>query len=398
MKHTLLLITATLLMLPSVAFAQQIRGNVEVETRAFPESALFDEQHASSASFSAEPELYLDWANGDQGFIFTPFARVDLGDAERTHFDIREAYWQQVGYDWELKVGLAKVYWGVTESQHLVDIINQTDLVESPDGEDKLGQPMVHFTWIKDWGTLDAFALPLFRERTFPGEKGRLRFPFIIDTDAADVQERVDLAVRWFHTINIFDVGVSHFWGRSREPRFDLIQQANGAPALVPLYETIHQTGLDVQATVGGWLWKLESITRSGQGERFLAVTGGFEYTFGNLRNSGADLGVLAEYHYDGRDPLALAGQTLQTTPFDDDLFVGARLALNDVQSTDVLGGVVIDRETGGTSLFLEAGRRMGDRWTVDVEVRSFLNTDPADPLHSFRQDNYGQVKLAYHF
>lgn len=392
------MLTCVFVFLPSHLTAQQWRGSVELETRAFPESALFDEQHASNASLAATPEFYVEWADGDQGLVITPFARLDLGDAERTHVDLREAYWQRIAYDWEVKVGFAKVFWGVTESQHLVDIINQTDLVEGPDGEDKLGQPMINGTWIQDWGTLDVYALPLFRERTFPGREGRLRFPFIIETDEADVQDRLDLAVRWFHTIDIFDIGISHFWGRSRDPRFNLMQRADGTPALVPLYETIHQTGLDVQMIVGGWLWKLEAITRSGQGDRFVAATGGFEYTFGNIRNSGIDLGVLAEYHYDGRDPLALAGQTFQTTPFDDDLFVGSRLAFNDVQSTDVLGGVVLDRETGGSALFLEASRRLGNRWTANLEVRSFLNTDPTDPLHSFRQDNYGQVQLAYHF
>ena len=41
--------------------------------------------------------------------------------------------------DWSLSIGLGKVFWGVTEFNHLVDVINQTDLVEGIDGEAKLG-------------------------------------------------------------------------------------------------------------------------------------------------------------------------------------------------------------------------------------------------------------------
>ena len=67
------------------------------------------------------------------------------------------------------------MFWGVTELRHLVDIINQTDLVENLDGEQKLGQPMVQLTLLKDWGTLDFFAMPYFRERTFTGPDGRPR-------------------------------------------------------------------------------------------------------------------------------------------------------------------------------------------------------------------------------
>ena len=52
----------------------------------------------------------------------------------------------------KFRVGVGKVFWGVTESQHLVDIINQTDLVENIDTEDKLGQPMLETTWLQNWG------------------------------------------------------------------------------------------------------------------------------------------------------------------------------------------------------------------------------------------------------
>ena len=53
---------------------------------------------------------------------------------------------------------MRREFWGVTETAHRVDILNQTDQVESFDGEDKLGQPMVNFSWSKDWGTLDLYA------------------------------------------------------------------------------------------------------------------------------------------------------------------------------------------------------------------------------------------------
>ena len=42
---------------------------------------------------------------------------------------------------------------------------------------------MVRLALIRDWGTLTFFALPYFRERTFRGEKGRLRAQFVWDTD-----------------------------------------------------------------------------------------------------------------------------------------------------------------------------------------------------------------------
>ena len=389
---------ALLMLLPARAVAQELSGYVTAETRAFPSGPLAGEQHNNTGSMVLEPEWYHAWDRGDQSITFVPFLRLDLGDAARTHFDIREFYWQKAARSWELKVGLAKVFWGVTEAQHLVDIINQTDLVEQPDGEDKLGQPMVNFTWIKNWGVVDVFVLPWFRERTFPGRQGRLRGPLPVDTDQADMDRRVDLAARWSHTLGDFDVGVAHFYGTSREPRLLPGLDEAARPVLIPRYDVIHQTSLDVQYTTGAWLWKLETITRSGQDDRFLALTGGFEYTFSNVRNSGIDLGLLVEYLYDGRDKIAFGGRRLSPVPFEDDVFFGARLAFNDVQSTDVLGGVIIDRDTGASAVRVEARRRLRDRWTADLEFGGFLNTSDEDQLYGLRKDSYLQLGLSYHF
>ena len=114
-------------------------------------------------------------------------------------------------------------------------------------------------------------------------------------------------------------------------------------PTLIPYYEQIDQTvSIDIQATYGGWLLKFEGFSRSGQGPRFTAFAAGFEYTFTTIFGTGADLGVLSEYLYDER------GKTFEN-PFDNDVFVGSRLALNNVSGTDLLAGVVIDADTRRT-------------------------------------------------
>ncbi len=58
------------------------------------------------------------------------------------------------------------MYWGVAESNHLVDIINQTDAVESFDGEEKLGQPMVQYTYTSGLVAINPFFKPGHHCRT----------------------------------------------------------------------------------------------------------------------------------------------------------------------------------------------------------------------------------------
>jgi len=132
---------------------------------------------------------------------------------------------------------------------------------------------------------------------------GRLRFALPIDTDNARYESsreerNIDYAVRWESTIGDWDMGLSHFNGTSREPRFEIRPDGQ---ALLPVYNLIEQWGLDLQATLGDWLWKAEIIRRSGQLEAYIALTTGFEYTFAGIMESAVDLGILSEVLYDER-------------------------------------------------------------------------------------------------
>lgn len=198
---------------------------LEGEYRYFYDSPQFEGQENHFPSLAITPEYTLEWNDGYESINFTGFFRLDRDDA-RTHWDIRELYYQKAYNNWELSIGLKKIYWGVTESNHLVDIINQTDLVETFDGEEKLGQPMVQYTLsTNNIGTFDFFYLPFHRKRTLPGKKGRLRFPIVIDKDDVTYESSAkewhqDFAFRWSHYVGAFDIGLSHFYGNGREIYF----------------------------------------------------------------------------------------------------------------------------------------------------------------------------------
>ena len=54
------------------------------------------------------------------------------------------------------------------------------------------------------------------------------------------------------------------------------------------------------------------------------------------------------------------------------------RILLGFPGSPELLAGVVVDRNEGGTALFLEASRRLGERFKLDLEARGFVNADRA--------------------
>ena len=375
------------------SFAGEWSGYISGEYRYFTNSPADSRQHGNNFSLSAQPEFFTDWDNGNQSFTFVPFARWDENDEERSHADIRELTWLKAEDTWELRVGLRKLFWGVTESQHLVDIINQTDLVEAPDGEEKLSQPMINLALIRNWGTVDFFILPGFRERSFPGVDGRLRSPLPVDADNAIYESsqkgsHIDYAARWSHALGDWDIGLSYFNGTSRDPRF--IPNI-GVTALLPVYDLIEQWGLDLQATLDNWLWKVEAINRSGQGESYYAMTGGFEYTFYGINESQYDLGVISEIMHDDRGDNA-------TTPFEDDILLGTRLTLNDEQSTEFLFGVIFDSDDSTRLFSIESSRRFGDNWKVTLEGQAFMNIPNNDLLVGLKDDNYLQLEVVRYY
>ncbi len=386
---------AVTFLLTSSASATEWSGYAAAEGHLFANLPNFRDQKRHNASVALQPEYYNEW-DGGRSFTFVPFFRLDSADSERTHFDIRELFGLWVFETWELGVGIRKVFWGVTESQHLVDIINQTDSVESPDGEEKLGQPMVNISLPRDWGTIDLFIMPYFRERTFIGREGRLRNALIVDSDQAIFESgaeeyHLDIAARYSHTIGDWDVGVSHFRGTGRDPTLLSGTDSAGNSVWVPFYEQINQTGLDVQWITGEWLWKLETIYRSGQGDSFLALTGGFEYTLVAIARSGMDLGIIGEWLYDDRD-------NSSPSPFENDVMIGLRLAVNDPASTEALLGIIQDLGSNTRFLSIESSRRLSDHLKANLEMRAYLDQPKDDIFFDLRDDDFVKIELAYYF
>ncbi len=387
---------------------QEFSGRMSVDGRWYPDSAAYPDQRSHASGFSVAPKLYLEDEEG-RSVTLEGFYRLDGGDSYRTHADLREAYlllFGEIGEDeWELRFGVDRVFWGVAESRHLVDIINQTDLVEHPNEEAKLGQPMVHVTLSGDWGAAEVFALPYHRLRTYPGRRGRLRTVLVVDNDRATYESgaeewHLDLAARYSHSVGPFDFGVSVFDGTSREPTLQLGFDRDTAPILIPHYEQIRQFGLDAQMTIDAWLLKLEAIRRIGarnaalplsMEEDYTAFVAGGEYTFYSVFDSGIDLGLLGEWNRDGRRERA-------TNVFQNDLFLGARLAFNDVESTDLIVGMLHDADFGTRSFNAEFNRRLSDEWSLHLEAVVFSNVDGMDLAYSTRRDSFVELNLTYNF
>lgn len=385
----------------------EITGEFSTELTLFPVEPQFPGQSEQSLSFAFQPDAKLAWdgiealGGADIAASIVPFLRVDTIDQQRTHFDLREAKLDLRFGQTDVTIGNDIVYWGKAEADQIVDIVNQVDGVEGTDGEDKLGQPMIAVRRVLEFGDFSGqaglFYFPYFRERTFPGPESRFRAPFIVAGEDAryetDAEEWTpSFAGRLAGFYGDFDAGLHVFHGLSRDPAFEANPNAFGT--LRPVYGLITQFGFDGQYTRNATLFKLEAIARFDQRDLafekqdYIAVVGGLEHTLYGLRGTNYDLGLIAEYAYDGRGDRAL-------TPLNNDLILGARLALNDAQDTSALFTAAIDTETAETLLRLEGERRIGESFKLQVEGLAFVNADDRSLASAFSDDHSVRLTLS---
>lgn len=381
-------------------------GNVTLDSRLFLKKPLYPGQERHQFGLSFEPNIYFEHIDG-ASFTLVPYFRFSSIDGELLDVDVREAYFLKYGFvdelEWELRVGIDRVFWGTAESNHLVNIVNQTDLVSDPSGDEKLGQPMVQGTLAGEWGTLNLLALPFHRPREFPSVGGRLRPGWPISSAGNRINyehksgdRHVDFAARYSHTVGLLDFGISGFKGTSREPFLSPLVTADG-PILVQNYNQIEQIGLDLQLTLDDFIGKAEIINRNGFApiaphKNHSAFVVGGEYSINGIFDSDADLTLFGEWSRDDRGKHA-------TTPLQNDLFLAARYTFNDTEDTSITAAVIGDLDSNSKTMNLKFSRRLSDSLSLEVEAQGFLQTDIRDTqLWQFRNDQFVEVNLTYGF
>ena len=99
----------------------------------------------------------------------------------------------------------------------------------------------------------------------------------------------------------------------------------------------------------------------------------------------------MGEYAYDERGDNG-------TTLFQNDAFLGLRLAPNDAAGTQLLMGYGQDLDGRENAVRVEASRRLGSHWKLILEAWLFVDTVPGSIQESLRDDDFARLELAYYF
>ena len=388
----------------------ELSGRLSAESRTFPATGAFPGQRSLAAGFVVEPTVYVEAVSG-ASFTLAPFFRYDHSDPRRTHFDLREAYLLLFGDagdgGWEARVGVGQVFWGATESQRLVDIVNQVDFVEHLNGEAKLGQPMAHLTWFGDWGTLEVLGTSYHRAAHFPrppravtaaaSHRPRARSvrkfrQAVASRFRVAIQPQPRVSRPGCQRIRRHQPGALPVAGRRRRRR---ARTASVLPPDPPI-----RSGCSVDARLLAAEGRGDSARgrsqshRPGTGllrcraRRRVSVLRGCR--FRHRRHSAG------EWSYDSRGPTATPTRSPNT--LENDIFFATRFAFNDVQSSELTTSVVADARRATRALALEFGRRITNEWSLRAEAVALLSVDQSDLHYEMRRDSFIDMSLTYNF
>ena len=387
----------------NICFSANIYWSLDSEktfhTRLFHKDTSYQSQKNTYA-IELSSELFVE-PNQNTNFLLVPNYRYDHFDKERSLFDISQGYILYFNKRSELKIGKEKIFWGVTELKNLVDIVNSPDNA-SGEEKSKLGQTLISYSYIdNNFGFIDLIYMPEFHKPSQVGKKGRLRLNLPTEDyntvyEGGAGEKTPSWAAKWQNSFGNTDISFQLFRGTSRDTS-TIPKIENGQVKYFAGYERVSQFGSFIQKVSGPFIYKFEGIKRNGQKnslykrQNYYSYITGLEYIKTRLYQKMWDLNLFLEYSNDDRG-------SSSTDIFQNDLFLGSRISLNDVDGTEITQTLSLDMDGNGNIGSIEISSRLRETLRITADYRFYWSLKKADTLYSFRKDNYIGIRLTNYF
>lgn len=345
---------------------------VGVESNLYLEEKFQDKSASFTYFLNLKDETYLD--DYQRIGVEVNLYDDDIGHLQRK-VNVGELKWSYYANAWEINAGIDKVFWGVLESENLVDVINQRDYIRDSDGDFKLGQPLVNFRYIDGLGTFDLYVMYGSLPRSFANTGQLLSLPIPVDNndpvyESSAEDRRVDGAIRYFNMVGDLDIGLSHFSGTSRTPL--LVLDSSGGPEalkFIPFYPVIGQTGVDLQYILSDFSFKFETIYQHSILGSHFSTGLGVEYPFLSVFDSKFDINLFFEYLYDDRGDDADGA-------LEHDYVTALRFTWNDEHSTVTTLKTVYDDNNNESVIIIEHSQRVGKDFFLQMDCHIYSSDD----------------------
>ncbi len=391
------LLVFSVMVLQSAANGATFKGEVEGRYY-YTEAPLFSEQSDYRSQYALATTLdYNGEINRNIDINVSAFGRYHPEADNPYQGDVRELTLNYYASQLEVSAGVLMERWGVLEAFSPVDVLNPRDRVEDFQGDIKRGIPGGRLSWLLDEGRIDAWLLPYSREERLAEGKDRFRTSALAFSGAEFEKGKntVSSAIRISQMLESIEFAVSYYNGHTRSPYFTPnLNGVSNVITLQPNYAQIEQAGLELLWVKGQLLVKLESIYRSTNDENFTGLGIGLEREFPRIGLAKNGLTLYGEYYYDGRD----SERSSPLTPFQNDVFFGVRLALNNLSGTVYELRLTRDLDNNSSFWDFRAKTRIKQQWFIEASLYEFSNVDHDPALKSFASDSRLAVNVILGF
>lgn len=365
-------------------------GNIGFEAQYF--SHEIANKRDNSLALRMEAELKKEI--GDDLFVVKLKGILDRDDNERRYFDFNDFYYQHNFEDSDVLIGRNTRFWGALEFYNLTDVFNTKDLLDDPfDYDSKLGSWNIAYTKYLENSEI-ALIVKLYEEKQ-------------------QMQDR--------ESVNNF---LPHLYNEHLKTQYDrdrpsLFLKYSGSAEDIQLdYGVVYENGYDSQRYLsmdngqlqqnayivnkllgyatyihGDTIYKTElayAISDDDKVSDYGEFGVGLEHTLYSFWDK-RDLGLLAEYYrYEAKDDDKVDFNKF----FADDLTLGFRLSMNDLSSSEVLGGLDIDLKTKEKIFFVEYDTRVWDKYKLKA---SYTHLAPEDES-MFKELDKVKLEFGYYF
>lgn len=397
------IVTIGLIFLTSLSALADGRGEISLNYRYFTEEKRTDPLLGGAkqpgdlkfVKFSVEDKG--DWDGWE--YNLSLIGRADEKFQDNSYVDFNELNFGRSFGNWQVTAGYHMFMWSRSEAFHVVDVINSRINDGNIERFEKLGEISAVISHYTSIGTVKFIYMPYFKEGFYPDPLMRIfdglrpaRQNIVKGNRATDSNED--------NQVNQYGVYYSHQFGDLDLTVFaldhiDRTRPIFGVrPATPTTLESFYVDVLDAGAAAtyfwGEQTFKFEYLYSDFDADENIAIldyTGnprtifdyqlasiGHEYTYNYANNWSS--GFFTEYQRVigvGKDKRS------QAQIFQNDIFFGHRLALNDAFSNEFMLGLYLDIERSGETLYyLSYERRLNNAWKGKVSFRGVTIGDDA--------------------
>lgn len=376
-----------------VASDVEYKGNIGFETQYLHHS--IQDKRDTALALRLEAELKKKFQDSEVALKLKGL--LDYNDKNRRYVDFNDLYYKYNFQESDLLIGRNTKFWGALEFYNLTDVFNTKDILDDPyDYDSKLGAWNVSYTNYFDNSELSLIVklheekqkmqerksvnnfLPLPYNDTLKTQSGDERPSIYLKYSGSGDEVQIDYGI-------IYENGYDAqrymtMSGGSLQQNAYIVNKFLGYATLVS-GDTLYKTEMAYTLS--------EDKAVSDYGE--LGV--GLEYTLYGVWGQ-RDLGFLVEYYrYEAKDNTKLGAKDFNYF-FQNDISLGFRLSMNDLFSSELLGGVDIDLDNHEKIYTLKYDTRVYEKYKLQL---SYLHLSPSESSVFQRLDRF-KLEFGYYF